>query len=156
MKPIFSICLICLLIAGCTKPPNYPDEPVIEFMSTNISTINQSATVDTLAITFSYTDGDGDLGDSTKNIILTDTRPTIVPRTVEFSLPFIPEQGAGNGISGEITVKEVGKFCCLNIPVPCQLFPESYDTLSYMIKILDREGNESNIVETGPIVIICD
>jgi hypothetical protein len=50
-------------LAGCdNEDPSYPIEPEIEFESIFFSDAPDTARPDTLKLTFSYTDGDGDLG----------------------------------------------------------------------------------------------
>lgn len=149
------------LLAGCTEPPNYPTEPRIEYIGVSKKTIVQgsrNAVPDTLFIRFSFTDGDGDLGDRDSiNIFLTDSRDGF--RTTKKINP-IPEQGSGNGVSGEITlrlVNAVGDICCI-FPDRrvCQVDPRyPQDTFSYSIQMRDRAGNLSNIIQTEPITILC-
>ena len=60
---LFSL-LASLLIIACVNPPDYPDAPVIEYIGVNKTTVFQGSAnlpADTLAIFFSFTDGDGDL-----------------------------------------------------------------------------------------------
>lgn len=161
---ILSPFLLALAVTACVKRPDYPIEPVIEFMSMNKQTIAQgspSAQSDTLAITVSFTDGDGDLGngEGVVDIFLTDSRDGF-EETLQ--LPDIPTQGTGNGISGEITVRIFNKpfnICC-TFPTgqePCTastVFP--IDTFSYAIRIKDRAGNFSNSVQTSVITVLCN
>ena len=75
-----------------------------------------------------------------------------------FSIPFVPEQGAGNGISGEIAI-QVFTSCCIHpetqqICLPFDTYP--IDTLVYEIYIVDRAGNASNVVTTDPIMLLCE
>ena len=118
LRFIITVALTGLLAASCVKPPNYPDEPVIEYIGLNKNTIaqgNQNTPADTLQVLFSFTDGDGDLGfpDDSLNIFdafLTDSRDGF--RHV-FRLPVLPEQGLGNGVSGDNTVQsEVITILC--------------------------------------------
>ncbi|MBF9237948.1 hypothetical protein I2I05_11135 [Hymenobacter sp. BT683] len=73
-RTLSSAALICLTAAGltsCLTPPDYPDEPEIEFKSlTKIyvpSTGGQLA-ADTLLFAIDFKDGDGDLGLSDEDI----------------------------------------------------------------------------------------
>ena len=75
----------------------------------------------------------------------------------------VDPQGAGNGISGEVTVR-VPVSCCIPDPVngiqlpPCDTNSVSgqiRDTLVYTVQIKDRTGNWSNIIQTSPIILIC-
>ena len=175
--PLLSLlCCLCVLsFSACVQPPDYPDEPVIDFVRFNQPSISQGLSpedLDSLEITFSFTDGDGDLGnndDATDengrplfNVMMTDSRTGNVIE--QNRIPFIPVQGAGNGISGEITVTISNKtagFCCIyddkDGSDPCTINTTfTRDTFFYSIQITDRTGNESNVVDTDPIIIRCD
>jgi len=148
-----------LLFTSCIKPPEYPDTPEIEFVGLSKNIVNQRNTqLDTVALFFSFTDGDGDLSSDTFDLFIRDSRLEI---TDSFRIPPIPREGAANGISGEFTVlinNQVG-LCCIppNGAPPClpnEEFPS--DTMSYFISIMDRAKNVSNTIETSPIVILCN
>jgi len=151
--------LVYVTISSCVNPPDYPDEPVIGFIGMTNNTMNQGFGLDGedyTEITFSFQDGDGDLGDTIANVFLVDKRDGV--QSHSFTVDVIPPQGAANGISGEITIK-VPTTCCIsdNTPVPCQPDPiDPVDTIVYEIRINDRAGNESNMVETSPIYLQCN
>lgn len=162
----YSIAILIIgsfILQGCTEPPNYPDEPRIEFLRVNKTQIRQgsaTAASDTLIITFSFTDGDGDLGSDSTNFFIRDSRDnSLIPNRI---FP-IPEQGSGNGISGEITVRIPNKVAGPNI---CCIFPDrrvcqtdprfAQDTFSYLIEIKDRSGNLSNQIRTPTLTILCE
>lgn len=145
------------LFHGCVEPPDYPIEPVIAFVEMNKTQIvaqtipeNANRNLDTLIITFSFTDGDGDLGksegDTTYNVFLIDSR--LGNAGESFQIKTIPQAGVTNGISGEMTVKIPKIFC----------FPNSAprDKMTYSIQILDNAGHYSNIIQTPEIELICD
>ena len=162
---------ICLLLSGltvfqfCVNPPNYPKEPVIEFKSISKTQMFQdidALPADSIVLTFTYTDGDGDIGsmgaDSSSSLFFIDQRDnkTLVPA---YRLPFIEPQGTGNGISGEISVR-LGQTCCIfigpgGIPQTCEDVPTAKDTVIYSVYIRDRAGHESNRILTPPITLIC-
>jgi hypothetical protein len=153
--------MLLLMIAACRNPPNYPDEPVIEFLSMNKNTMQQGfANQDQILMTISFTDGDGDLGsnnneDSTK-VYFADTRYPI-PEVYTVSIPLVPELGSGNGISGDITFR-VGTSCCLynGASTSCMPIPGlERDTIVYDIYIIDRKGNQSNVVKSDPVILLC-
>jgi hypothetical protein len=146
-----------ILFHGCIEPPDYPVEPVIAFLEMNKTQIVGQTTledpnrvVDTLFITFSFTDGDGDLGksdtDTTRNVFLIDSR--LGNAGESFQVKTIPQAGVTNGISGEMTVMLPETFC----------FPNSAprDRMTYSIQIVDNAGHYSNIIETPEIELICD
>lgn len=147
---------------ACISPPDYPIEPKITFQNLSKNTMRQGelGTEDSLFVTFSFTDGDGDLGtpdvdkDTSRilNVFLTDKR-TNTPAE-RFRLPYIPEQGAGNGISGDIRLL-LFTTCC-NVLPPCEASTtKPIDTLVYEIYIKDRAGHESNRIQTAPIYLQC-
>lgn len=169
MKQYFSAAVILVVLAGllaqfCVKPPDYPKEPVIEFMSLSKNLMKQGkAKGDSVIITFSYTDGDGDLGfpdnDPAPSVFVRDDRDSF--SKFEYQLPYVDPQGAGNGISGEISIV-VPTSCCIfetdeGLKLACENVPDDFlfDTLFYFIKIRDRAGRESNEIKAGPITLQC-
>ena len=153
--------LALLFILSCTKPPDYPDEPVIKFNRLSKNTVKAGlSSADSLLITFDFTDGDGNIGNENNevNVQFKDLRDN--SEFLTFSVPFIPVQGANNGISGEISIiLELGSpICCItpegigNCFAP---FLISRDTVVYEIYIEDRDGNQSNTIQTDPIFLLC-
>ena len=147
--------LSCFWIS-CLKAPEYPIEPVIEFMSLSKNVFKQSLlNEDSIVLAFTFTDGDGDLGDNDSlNVILRDSRDDAVANS--YRIPFIPEEGTANGIAGEIYVL-VYSTCCYfpdgTLPcTPSTQYPR--DTLTYLIQIRDRAGHWSNVIETDPIIVL--
>ncbi len=154
---IYLVALSLISLTACVTPPEYPIEPVIDFIGLNKNIVNQGAFgTDTLIITFSFTDGDGDLGvDTALTAFLIDTRDG---SEIPYKIPYIPEQGNNNAISGEITI-EVYTHCCIfdDGSDPCTSSPnQSSDEMSYQIYIVDRAGNESNLTQTSTIVVNCN
>lgn len=149
---------------SCVQPPDYPTEPEIEYIGFNTLTFPQggpNAPADTLILQFAFTDGDGDLGfdDSTIDIFLTDSRTGFEEIR---KLPVIPEEGVGNGISGEITLRfpnQPTQICCLiedeqGCKGPIEGAP--VDTFSYRVQIQDRAGNLSNAIQTETVTLVCN
>ena len=145
----------------CVNAPNYPDEPVIEFLEFSKDSLFQgSLNSDSLFLKFSFTDGDGDFGneadDTEQNIFIIDNRTGLFHD--QFKSPLIPKQGSNNGIVGEVTIR-LFTTCCLfpeGIPA-CDNPPQyPYDTLSFEIFVVDRAGNESNHIVTEDLILICD
>lgn len=164
LKYSFFFIAVASLVYACIKPPNYPKEPVLSDINLNKNSIaqgNGNSPADTLIVNFSFTDGDGDLGDQgdSVDVFLTDSREGFVNN---YKLPMIPEQGVGNGISGEITIKIPNKpfnICCTypdqsDPCIPNPSFP--VDTFSYNIRIRDRAGHLSNAIRTEKITILCN
>lgn len=113
---------------------------------------------DSVLVTIFFTDGDGDLGNDEGNfdLFLMDTRDDFMPPG--YRLPRVPELGAGNGISGEISFV-LFTTCCFfpdgqDPCTPSTTYP--IDTVTYLIYIKDRAGNKSNLIETPPISLLCN
>lgn len=158
---IYALLVVALMASFCANPPDYPDEPVIDFVALSKDVMQQSSFgKDTVAITFSFTDGDGDISfsDTTSNIFIIDARDNFSKPS--YRVPRIDEQGVGNGISGEITI-QVPTTCCIypiNTAPPCDtsaFAPKFTDTLQYKIQIKDRAGHLSNEILTAPIRLVC-
>jgi len=157
---VFSV-LVCF---SCIQPPDYPVEPVIEYIGMSKNLLMQGEGYsDSLLVSFSFTDGDGDIGypasNPTPSVFIRDSRDGFEKPPLQ--LPYVEPQGASNGISGEITVK-LPTTCCVfispeGIPFACDEVPFSvkFDTLFYFIKIRDRAGNMSNEIQTELIRLQC-
>ncbi len=161
MKHLSFFFFALVLWQACTQPPEYPIEPVIEYLSVSKNTMREGKfQEDTLYVTIGFTDGDGDIGrtddDSTIDLFVTDMRTGITDNS--YKIPFVPELGSGNGISGTITFQLFSTCCIFDDPgyVPCEdIAPEPFDTVQYEIYLVDRAGNMSNVVVTEPILIQC-
>jgi len=164
-KSVFAVAILALVVVGftlqnCVKPPDYPNEPVIEFMSLSKTTMLQTPLgQDSILISFNFTDGDGNLGSQNgePNIFIKDGRDNFDKPA--YQIPYIEPQGAGNGISGMISIV-VPTTCCIytdanGFKYSCETVPINFDTLTFLISIKDRSGNESNQIETPPIGLIC-
>jgi hypothetical protein len=157
---------------SCVKPPEYPLEPVLSYNPQNGDGFNQleieqggqGFTSDTLILTFSFTDGDGDIGFEVDSfdIFFTDSRDGF--RDVR-RLPVIPDEGTGNGIEGQITLRfpnQPFNICCTYddgapscAPHPSGSPEFDIDTFSYTLQIRDRAGNFSNKIQTETVSIKC-
>ena len=152
-----------LMVTGwnCLESPNFPDEPYIEFVSLSKDTLQQGIfQEDSLFVTFHFEDGDGDLGrtdqEPENNIFFIDERTGTLDNT--FAIPTIPEDGAGNGVEGEVKIL-LFSTCCIYLDgsdpcVPNNQFP--LDTVQYRIYIKDRAGHKSNEILTSPIILRCN
>jgi len=164
-SPYIMVFLLAATAYSCVQPPDYPEAPVLTYEGFNKRTIPQGSSTnpsDTLELRLSFTDGDGDLGrqDTIFDVFITDSRDG----TSEVrKLPVIPEQGVGNGISGEIRLRfpnQVGNLCCIYPPGPinsCEPNPnQPVDSFYYEVFIIDRDGNESNVVQTETVTLLCN
>ena len=88
MKKLFLITslLAIVLVPSCVQPPDYPKEPVIQYIGLSKTLMKQgTGYADSLLVTFSFTDGDGDLGfpesDPTASVFIRDSRDSFWART---------------------------------------------------------------------------
>ncbi len=156
MLPFFALAML----TACANPPDYPVVPHIEFIEMTEDTLRRGAfAADTTEITFSFTDGDGDIGhDDTLDMFVVDTRTGTFE--YQYKVPQVPKLGASNGIKGEIKFS-LFSTCCIFPPDlgldPCEgetaSFP--YDKVVYEIFIKDRAGNQSNVIQADPIFVRC-
>ncbi len=154
------ITIISLIFASCVSSPDYSDIPEITFLSMSDNQMIQGIGEDSLFLSFSFTDGDGDIGESANNNILNVT--LIDNRTGEiydrFKTPEIPQQGTGNGISGEVRLLVLTTCCIFPDGIPPCMSPVEYPTneLSFDIQLTDRAGNQSNVITTPSITLLCN
>ena len=164
---LFSVLIAVATLSACVKAPSYPIIPAIEFKSVSSSLIKSGYT-DT--ITFSFTDGDGDIGvtpssadtcdqcglkhgDSTClrmngfNVFLIDSRDTCVGT---YASPDVDFGGQYKAISGEvIVIRAIDSKKCFTVPTPgC---PK--DTVVYTILLRDKAGHFSNPTKTTPVIV---
>jgi hypothetical protein len=115
---------------------------------------------DSVIVSFSFQDGDGDLGRTNQepqnNIFFTDLRTGTLDNT--FAIPALPQDGAGNGVEGTIRILLFSTCCIYNDGNdPCTPNPGSpIDTVQYKIQIMDRAGHLSNEIVTTPIILLCN
>ena len=154
------------MIIACTKPPDYSDVPAIEFVGFSKNVLKQGFDTDDdfTYMTISFTDGDGDLGGDTISTLFFNDLRIDGPSFVEFGAPLVPEQGTGNGISGEFII-EFPTTCCIHFDPDLASFGCNLDfnnlgvfrdTVIYEVYILDRAGNKSNVITTTPLILECD
>jgi hypothetical protein len=166
-KALFVYIILACSLWGCIKPPQYSIIPHIEFVS--VSSPNAIANLpDT--ITFSFTDGDGDIGvsginDSTTNtcglkygdssilhlstfnVFLIDSRDSCIET---FASANVQPTGKYKGISGNIQViTNLSNLRCFSCPCT------AVDTVTYAIILRDMAGHLSNTIHTIPISVSC-
>lgn len=155
--------LLLLSVTGwnCLNTPDYPDEPFIEFLSNSKDTMLQGNFMeDSVIVRFSFQDGDGDLGRGSQgnenNVFFIDERTNTLENT--FGIPAIPEEGAANGVEGEVRIVLFSTCCIFNDGLdPCMPNPNiPFDTVQYRIYITDQAGHRSNEILTTPIILKCN
>ena len=149
------IVLVFLLsMAACVTPEDFPVEPYIRSVAVSTSSIVPN---EYFSVVIEFQDGDGDMGGTTNNIILTDKRTGLVNN---FILDTLPEKGVSKGISGKLTIPNLNTCCIIEgdnggdcCQPPCASLLQN--AIIYEVQLVDRAGNYSNIVETSPIIIHC-
>jgi hypothetical protein len=150
------VSVLGLSISACNKLETYDELPIIIESSYELQ--KNFAGLDTgLVLKFTYTDGDGNVGLSTrdtmppydKNVMVdyfekqgNDFVKILIPGTTD-TLNFnsrIKEFGVGNPTKAEVSVKiDIGVVIA--------------DTVRFDYYILDKDLNKSNVVSTGPIAL---
>jgi hypothetical protein len=164
-KVLLFFVLLTFLATSCYKEPNFSLTPEIAFNDiTKDIRLDQftGAKKDSIIITVDFKDGDGDLGFNSEEIggevDQTDYNYVVKPlrkikgifapfQTFETYSGFYPRLKMDDKI-GPIQ----GKLS-YRIEVLTAFWPIKRDTVKFEIYIKDRAGNQSNIIETDPIVL---
>ncbi len=151
-----------LLYSSCKKPETYSPIPAIAYVS--FAKIQNSQGIDQKGIlTFSFTDGDGDIGlsaDDTTGAFSPGSQyyydlfvtyyekqngvyvPVVLPETNNLRIPVVTPSGQNKSIKGTIDVN-------LFINNPTSV----YDTIAYDVAICDRALHMSNKIRTPDIIV---
>jgi hypothetical protein len=147
------------ILLSCEKPKTYSDIPEIEFrdfriFDTVVSGFNQRK----VSISFSFVDGDGDIGyredlvDSTKKDNLIFSRyeqrngvlvnvDSLLVDSIKYSIPYndiMKREGQNKTLKGTIRIN-------------LDELVINYDTIRYDFYIKDRAGHKSNVASTPEI-----
>ena len=156
LKNLLFIIILGFTLSACNKLETYDDRPII--ISNSYSLLKSDTGKDTtLLLTFTYTDGDGNVGLSESdtmppynaNVMIDyfekiDGKFTkiLIPGTTD-TLNFnsrIKKFGSGNPTKAEVTV---------NVNIAILLA----DTVKFEYYLLDKKLNKSNTVSTGSIAL---
>lgn len=145
MREYYYIVILSFLILGCTKEnlvSQEPGPPTIEFV--DIQPRNVVEFKDSISVTFRYSDPDGDLGSENPDRKLVSVMDTRLDEPDYYHLPILAPPGSKPAIKGQLTMKLKNTFL---------LGSGGDEVTSYVIKVTDRAGNESNSITTPPITI---
>lgn len=157
-KYIFPLIFCTLVLSACFNAVEYPEVPFIENAQLNRTTMNAGLfSGDTLVISFDFQDGDGDIGAPSEattmaNVFLIDTRSE---DTTQYIIPYISPSGTVKDISGTIHITILSENCFPNNEVGAPLQYPPTQEVAYKIFIKDRAENESNVITTPVITLIC-
>jgi len=158
-KSLIIICLLSLglaaVISSCNREEVYPDVPAVTFKDFSFEdTIILGNTVKRGCLTFSFTDGDGDIGFDTtqprqntiymtkykmKNNVLSQMELLV---DLNYFVERIYSDDKRHSVSGDMKVEELNEY-----------MSSFGDTIMYKFYIVDRAGNRSNVDSTGLIVV---
>lgn len=153
---ILVVVFIIVFFTSCEKVEEFSDTPKIKFKDFNITPGIEGMTIGTGNLTFTFVDGDGDIGNfnnpeenndaDSLNMFIFGTYKEgddFIPfYSNSLNLPYIEEGVYRKTIEGEIKIE-----IDLTIFTP--------DTLIYSFYLIDRAGHQSN-TETTPVLIISD
>lgn len=137
--------LSILVIAGCEKDDimELPDIPEITLLDISHDTIRQYE--DVLLIRIAYQDGNGDLGFENPQEYALFVRDIRLEDYDGFYVGPLAPPGSNVPIQGELTIEFPSLFLFGNGEV---------EQTRFQIRMIDRAGNESNIVETDLVAIV--
>lgn len=159
--PFFVLCILTMLLNGCIKPDEFSEIP-------KITGVNLSSTLvrvgEDFVITIGFEDGDGDLGsdENEVNAFFVDNRVDLgydSIATTSLAIPDISPEGSVKSISGELFFN-MPPACCISSDASAACAVGIADVpsnqIAFDVYIVDRAGNQSNIVRTPPLTIQCN
>ena len=134
--------VFCTCLFSCKKKEKPTNIPAIEFVSISPSTVVEY--LNSITITFSYDDLDGDLGQNDPNVtnlFVTDSRNGV---TYQYRISQLAPDGSVIHIKGN-----------LNVVIKSTAITDASSTqsVSYSIYVKDRTGNTSNTITTTAITV---
>jgi hypothetical protein len=142
MKNIF-YGLVLLSLASCKDDESeVSNTPHLDFASISPSAITEFQEEVTLVIR--YTDGDGDLGENDpdiKNLFITDQRNGV---EYTYRVPQLSPSGSNITIEGNLEV-DLNSLSVVG--------STTSESAVFNIYIIDRAGNQSNIIASSPITV---
>ena len=144
MKKYLGLVFLMIFFAACKKDEvDYSDvKPQIEFIS--ITPSNATEFEDELALTISYRDGDGDLGENApevKNLFVKDSRNGL---TYEYRIPQLAPSDTEIIIEGNLEI---------DLNTVAIVGTGDSETVTFDVHIVDRAGNISNTITTSTVTI---
>jgi hypothetical protein len=135
---------VMLFLVACTKDDDieYSDVPEIQLLELSHDTIRQYQ--DVLVIRISYKDGDGDIGFENPQEYALHVRDIRLEAFDGFYVGPLAPPEANVPIQGELTIEFPSLF----------LFGSaSLEQTKFEIKMIDRAGHESNLLQTDFVAI---
>ncbi len=162
LKKAFFFFIVSLLVYGCFKDQNYSEVPEIEF-------IDFVQVGDSAKLSFSFQDGEGDIGLSDDQIIAPfnpDSKYYYNVYMVYYEKDDVNGWVVGKDINGDSIIfknriKPIyigkpkglkGKIIATIEPIFYNPFSTQSDTIKYKIQLIDRALHSSNWVESNEII----
>lgn len=145
MRKLFAFIMIAVLLAGCKKEEVMPSAPEIALVSMSTQSVHEFDV--RVKVRFSYTDGDGDLGQSDPDDYTLWVKDARLEGTDGYHIPPLAPEDAEVPIQGELEVELNALFLLGN---------SGQEETSYTMYVVDRAGNRSNEFTTGTITITTD
>lgn len=126
--------------AACNKPQRYASIPLIAY---DTISKNQTFPLDSsLTVQFFFEDGEGDLD----KVLYKDTRKLLIDANFDtLATPIIIlKNNIATDVSGTILIRPFNSLPVLSPPT---------DSFVYIIKLVDKKGNESNEIITDTIIM---
>lgn len=146
MRKAYYLLLLLFSASACEKvieEPVFDLKPRIELLSISQNSLLQFQ--DQLMVRISYEDGNGDLGNLDADINSIYVQDSRLSRPDEYYLAPLAPVDANVSIQGTLDIKLAPTFLLGN---------GDRETVVFSIYLLDRSGNQSNVIETEPISII--
>jgi len=181
VKKIISgiVCCVLFAMSACVKQTNYPLYPILTSITVSQTLVNayfaQNNGSDSLAVTMSFTDGEGGIGPVAMN-----TDPDSIPTSATCNHAYdslIISDPFYNVYYYEYHASHISTDSCLNstktayipdnpkslsVAGTIQVYPTiecpatgNTDTIIFSFFIKDRAGKVSNHIWTQPIIITC-
>ena len=138
-----------IILLGLFSCETISDDPVfdvvprIRLMDISKDTIIQFK--DSVSLTLSYEDGDGDLGNPDSDVNALFVKDKRLEEPDAYYLAPLAPIGSSVSIRGTLELHLSNMFLLGN---------GSQETTELSIYLLDRAGNQSNTVQTGPLLIV--
>lgn len=136
---------------SCSDEDTYPVTPEIAFKSLEI--FNNAAQNDSVVLTFSFTDGDGDIGTPTIDTVSRDVFVKFYEKVngvfvlfndpfgaFNYRIPYLEPRGNNKSLKGDIRINVDYNPFIIN------------DTVKYELYMKDRAGHSSNTIVSTTIV----
>lgn len=139
---LFSL-LLCLACEKNSDDPVFDLTPKIEILDLSSDTIVQFQ--DNLNIRISYEDGDGDIGNENPDINSLFVKDARLEKEDAYYVAPIAPVGAEISITGTLNLILEKTFILGNA---------DQEKTTFTIYLVDKAGNQSNVIETNPITIL--